>query len=67
MGLALWAVSGALAGPLGASLGTGIGSLLALIVTGILVYGLAARAFGAAYVSDLKGLWRQRKNGDAPS
>ena len=67
MGLALWAVSGALAGPLGASLGTGIGSLLALIATGILVYGLAARAFGAAYVSDLKGLWRPRKNGDAPS
>ncbi|MBT5677515.1 MAG: murein biosynthesis integral membrane protein MurJ [Rhodospirillaceae bacterium] len=60
MAAALWAVSAALSGPLGASLGTGVGSLLALMFTGIIVYGLAARAFGAAYVADIKGLWRSR-------
>ena len=62
MAAALWAVSSALTGPLGASLGTGVGSLLALMFTGILVYGLAARAVGAAYVADLKELWRSRES-----
>jgi putative peptidoglycan lipid II flippase len=60
MAAALWAVSSALAGPLGASLGTGVGSLLALMFTGILVYGLVARAVGAAYVADLRNFWRSR-------
>ncbi|MDP7642100.1 MAG: murein biosynthesis integral membrane protein MurJ, partial [Alphaproteobacteria bacterium] len=62
MALALWAVSGALSGPLGASLGSGVGSLIALMVTGIITYGLIARAAGGAYVADLKGFWRRQED-----
>jgi putative peptidoglycan lipid II flippase len=65
MAAALWALSAALAGPLGASLGTGVGSLLALIFTGILVYGLVARATGAAYVADIKAFLRADKSKSA--
>ena len=58
MAAALWALSAILSGPLGASLGTGVGSLLALIFAGILVYGLVARATGAAYAADIKAFLR---------
>ena len=63
MAAALWAVSKALSGPIGGSLGTGVGSLIALMFTGILVYGLTARIAGAAHVADLKGFWRSDGGG----
>ena len=69
MTAALWAVSRALSGPISDSLGSGVGSLIALIVTGILIYGGIALLFDATRLSDLKGFWQNRrssggKNGD---
>jgi putative peptidoglycan lipid II flippase len=65
MTAALWAVSTALAGPIDASTGSGVGSLIALTVTGLLVYGLVALACGATHLSDIKGFWRSRPSGGA--
>ena len=61
MTLALWGVSNLLSKTLTGSLGISFGSLLALIFTGISVYGVSARLLGAVYLSDLKGFWRSEK------
>lgn len=61
MALALWGVSNLLSKTLASSLKESFPSLLALIITGIIVYGICARALGATYFSDLKGFWRSEK------
>ena len=60
MALALWGVSYALEKPLANSTGPSFGSFIALIFTGIIVYGICARLLGATYLSDLKSFWQSK-------
>lgn len=58
MALALWGVNNAISKILYGSTEISFGSLLALIFTGIIVYGVSARILGALYYKDLKSFWR---------
>jgi putative peptidoglycan lipid II flippase len=60
MAAALWAVLGVLEGALDEGLAARVGALAALVLVGILVYGVAARAVGAANLEDIKRLRRRK-------
>ena len=57
----LWAIIGLLEPP-DRSLGVGVGSIFALIISGVVIYALSARFLGAAYYADIKGFIKSEKN-----
>ncbi len=58
MAAALWACERALAGPLEGGLGLRVGALAALVVTGLVIYAVAARLGGAARFQELRRVLR---------
>ena len=65
MAAALWAVAEALEAGFAGSLGVKVGSLLALVAVGMVVYFVVARLFGAFYVADARALFRRRRGNES--